>query len=1059
MTGPFDPPCNFHDYRLNAALTRGRMGNVYKAARRGVEGFERILCVKVIEPALTDIDGFRETFTREANRGVGLSHANVVDVLEAGRDEESGRHFIASEFVNGYDLGHALEIGQTLELALPIPLAVFIGSEVAKALDYAHQRRGFDDTSRGLLHRDICPSNILLRTDGQVKVSDFGIARAMDTVPTSMEPNRGRRYRYAAPEHARGHSYSKQSDIFSLGLVLYEMIAGFHPYRAQGGDVRHMAVQADIPPLGRVVDIPRTLERLIDAMLVPDPAGRVENAGRICERLIGYLLDRDAQNVERSLSLHLSSLRQHSNSPEATGDVGAAGLDEISQADVDDFFAKSASEAVVGFESNDDAPALPGLMSSHYRAAQNGEGRVILLTGQFGDAKNYLPDRILTGCARSEHCHGVGVQVAADDRHRPLGVVGDLLFRVIRLLNDSPRARPATPARRDALDELRSKNVDADVIETVAGLWGLAPLPALPHERRRDLIASTLFDLLDELSFERPVVVVLDRVERADPVSTGVLRDLASEVPELPVMFVMSTSSGESVRESFDAGRPEAMKAAHVQISSVATMATPAALSTKAREVSLVLALAERPLNRSQICSASGLSGDAFESVIDEITEAGLVREPRPQHFLVGVAEPSVWVERHFDRSTIAETASRLVDVFDTRSYDESPDALAPTVVRLLALSGRARSMLQRADRYSDWLERNGWLNLALEFYSFCAEQLSHRRIGSPQARIDYLLSRAELALELAQVELARETLQPVTALTESARDGAGLARSQLLAGRMALQQDELNQAKRHLQRAGTVAEGMADRLLLMRCQRARTLWWLRWGRGDRALEVAQSAENLADHFGADRLAPDDYAILLSRLAEAYTARGMTPRAATPVKHLEALGRRTGLSRVVARHALARADIAAAEGDRDEALDWLDLAQSRCEREAPSSLSTAIMLRRTEEAVGVGQLDLAISLANHLRETANRLNHLFTVRRADELRALAVAKLGQDRGSGIERLRTHRARAERRGVPREILQATTYLARGLEATDPDEAEALLGQAHELASFLRLPLPI
>jgi serine/threonine protein kinase len=1058
MTGSFDPPSNFNDYRLNAVLASGRMGNVYKAARRGIEGFERILCVKIIESALTDIDSFREAFVQEANRSVGISHANAADVLEADVDEETGLHFVASEYVNGYDLGRTMEIGQVSELALPIPLAVFIASEVAKALDYAHKRKGFADTSRGLLHRDVCPANILLRTDGQVKVTDFGIGRAMDMVPASMEPNRARRYRYAAPEHARGRSYSQQSDIFSLGLVLYEMIAGFHPYRAQGGDMRQMAAQADIPPLGRVVDIPRSLERVIDAMLVPDPAGRVGNAGTICEQLIGFLLDRDVQHASRALSLHLDSLRQYSRSPEATGDGGAAGLDEISQADVDDFFAKSASEAALGFESNDDAPALPGLMSSHYRAAQNGEGRVILLTGQFGDARNYLPDRVLTTCVRSDTCRGVGVQVASDDQHRPLGVVADLMFRIVRLLDEDSGGRPTTPARRGALDVLRSMDVDADVLDTVAGLWGLAPLPSLAHRRRRELLTSTLFRLLDELSFDRPVIVVIDRVERADPVSTGVLRDLVSEIPELPVLFVMSTSSGERVRQSFDAGRPEAMKAAHVQVSSSASMATPATLSAPARRASLVLALAERPMAGSDIRSATGLAEDDWSSTIDELGDAGLVREPSPRHYLIGVAEPSVWVDRHFDRRTIADAATRLVATLDVRPYEGSPDALAPMAVRLMALSGRARTMLRRADRYSDWLERHGWLDLALEFYSFCADHLSHRRIGSPQARIDYFLSRAELALELAQVDLARETLQPVTALTESARDGRGLARSQLLAGRMALQQDELREARLHLERAGTVAEGMADRLLLMRCQRARAAWWLRWGRGDRALQVAQSAENLAAHFGTEQLAPDEFAVLASRLSRTYLLRRMTRRAASLADELEILARRTGLARIDARHAIARADLAAAAGHHREALDWLDFAQSRCEHEAPSSLANETLLRRTEVAVEAEELDLAISLANQLRDTATRLNHLHTARRADELRALAVAKLGQDREAGIRRLRLYRQQANSRGVPREILETTTYLAQALEAVEPEESATLMAEARDMASALRLPLP-
>jgi hypothetical protein len=221
---------------------------------------------------------------------------------------------------------------------------------------------------------------------------------------------------------------------------------------------------------------------------------------------------------------------------------------------------------------------------------------------------------------------------------------------------------------------------------------------------------------------------------------------------------------------------------------------------------------------------------------------------------------------------------------------------------------------------------------------------------------------------------------------------------------------------------------------------------------------VAQSAENLAAHFGIEQLAPDEYAVLVSRLCRTYLLRGMRRRAASLTDELESLARRTGLARVDARHAIARADLAAAAGDHREALDWLDFAQSRCEHEAPSSLANETLLRRTEVAVEAEELDLAISLANQLRDTATRLNHLHTARRADELRALAVAKLGQDREAGIRRLRLYRQQAHSRGVPREMLEATTYLARALEAVEPEESDTLLERARDMASALRLPLP-
>ncbi len=177
----------FGRYRLLECIGRGGMAEVFKAKSFGVEGFEKVLVIKRIVPELAAYPEFVEMFVREAKLSVKLSHANIVQVFDLGRvdpeTDEAPSYFIAMEYVPGIDLSTLLKHQRRSKKQMPFGAVAFIAAEIAKALDHAHRRRDAQSRPLDIVHRDISPHNVLLSWDGDVKVTDFGIAKAADAVP------------------------------------------------------------------------------------------------------------------------------------------------------------------------------------------------------------------------------------------------------------------------------------------------------------------------------------------------------------------------------------------------------------------------------------------------------------------------------------------------------------------------------------------------------------------------------------------------------------------------------------------------------------------------------------------------------------------------------------------------------------------------------------------------------------------------------------------------------------------------------------------------------------
>ncbi|MBK8168820.1 MAG: protein kinase [Sandaracinaceae bacterium] len=293
----------FGSYELLDRIAEGGMAEVWRARSRGAAGFEKTVVIKRVLPALMVNEQFAELLVREAKIASRLSHANIVQIFDLG--QEQGAYFIAMEYVDGRDLGTVMSVyerGEQREgkAGLSNALKLWIVSEAAKALDYAHRRRGEDGRPLSIVHRDISPQNILLGYEGEVKVTDFGIARADERdLGRRDDPKilRGK-YAYMSPEQANGLDLDRRSDLFSLGIVLYEIVGRTRLFRGiHAADTLSRVRKADVPPLPLAeLGWPVEMQQILDKCLALNREDRYPSAGELHQDL-SQLLFRMGEHV------------------------------------------------------------------------------------------------------------------------------------------------------------------------------------------------------------------------------------------------------------------------------------------------------------------------------------------------------------------------------------------------------------------------------------------------------------------------------------------------------------------------------------------------------------------------------------------------------------------------------------------------------------------------------------------------------------------------------------------------------------------------------------------
>lgn len=297
-------------YRLLDRVAVGGMAEVFKAKRSGVEGFEKIVAVKRILPHLSENKEFVDMFVNEAKMVAGLTHPNIVQIHDLGKIEKS--YYIAMEYIHGRDLRTILRRAKEKGLRMPLDLSLRIVSQVCAALEYAHRKK--DDRGRPMeiVHRDVSPQNILISFDGNVKLADFGIAKAATKASSTDRGALRGKLLYMSPEQAWGKPIDRRSDLFSLGLVLYEMITDAKPFMSGGGSGTEMSILETVrqcriaPPHSVNPRIPESLERIAMKALERDPDQRYQDAaemGRALERFLREQQPLSATELARFMEL------------------------------------------------------------------------------------------------------------------------------------------------------------------------------------------------------------------------------------------------------------------------------------------------------------------------------------------------------------------------------------------------------------------------------------------------------------------------------------------------------------------------------------------------------------------------------------------------------------------------------------------------------------------------------------------------------------------------------------------------------------------------------------
>ncbi|MCC6217122.1 MAG: serine/threonine protein kinase [Polyangiaceae bacterium] len=287
-----DPlPRRFGRYLLFDRIGEGGMARIYLARTRTELGAERLVVVKQILPLLAASQEFSRMLVEEAKLAAQLTHGNVAQVIDLGREDDV--LYIAMEYVEGFDLRDLLGQCSKRKVPLPIEFGLFVVLETLRGLDYAHRKRDDDGRPLGVVHRDVSPSNVLVSFEGEVKLCDFGIARAAglggDLPEEAIQGKAG----YMAPEVAAGRPADARADVFAAGVILWELLAGRRLHRGVGGKppTIEQARAAEIPPLPpRGYPDEERLHAVVQRALARQPEDRHASAEELRRELEAWVV-------------------------------------------------------------------------------------------------------------------------------------------------------------------------------------------------------------------------------------------------------------------------------------------------------------------------------------------------------------------------------------------------------------------------------------------------------------------------------------------------------------------------------------------------------------------------------------------------------------------------------------------------------------------------------------------------------------------------------------------------------------------------------------------------
>lgn len=320
-------PYKFGKYTLVGKIAQGGMAEIYRAKYSGEGGFVKDVAVKRILPVWSDNKEFITMLCDEAKALVHLQHQNIVQIYELGKDGDT--FYISMELVEGVDLRQLFKKNVTAS-EIPISFVCFITAEILKALDFAHNKKDKQGSPLGIIHRDISPQNVLLSYNGEVKVADFGIAKgAHRTFETAVAQVKGK-YAYMSPEQAQGLPVDGRSDLYAVGVILYELITRKRLYDAPNDLLTIEQVKRSVMPDSWENGVPMGVRPIIRRSLQKDAADRYQTAASFLDDINRFVTANKLMTHGLELSAYLKEIFKEeykNNSSEENLETGPAEID------------------------------------------------------------------------------------------------------------------------------------------------------------------------------------------------------------------------------------------------------------------------------------------------------------------------------------------------------------------------------------------------------------------------------------------------------------------------------------------------------------------------------------------------------------------------------------------------------------------------------------------------------------------------------------------------------------------------------------------------------------
>lgn len=309
-------------YHVVSKIAHGGMAEIFLALQKGEQGFQKPVVLKRILPALAQDPSFVRMLVDEAHIASTLNHSNLVQVLDLGRSAD--QYFLVLEFVDGWSLEQVRRRAQQAKLKLPLPLALSIVSALCRGLAYVHTRER-QGRPLGIVHRDVTPQNVLLSQQGEVKLADFGIAKAVDKSEKSAKGVIKGKFAYMSPEQTRAAALDARSDLFSVGTVLYLLTTGKKPFEGATDVDVLMQVRRARPekPSSLVKDLNPDVERFINRALRADPAKRWQSAEQMADRIDAILVKLGQPSGPAPLKRWLETLGERDGAKPPAADAAA----------------------------------------------------------------------------------------------------------------------------------------------------------------------------------------------------------------------------------------------------------------------------------------------------------------------------------------------------------------------------------------------------------------------------------------------------------------------------------------------------------------------------------------------------------------------------------------------------------------------------------------------------------------------------------------------------------------------------------------------------------------